>query len=101
MQRAFLVDWLVEVQTDLQLHTETIFLAVLILDRCVRQAALKPAFLIISLFRLLSQIIVTPENLQLLGCAVLLLASKTEGERPPLACCKQVLWAPHYLHVSS
>jgi len=58
--RAILVDWLVEVQQNFELHHETLYLAVKITDRFLE---LKP---------------VAKDRLQLLGATALLVASKFE-----------------------
>lgn len=58
--RAVLVDWLIEVAEKFRLREETIFVTVAILDRY------------------LSKVLVGRENLQLVGIAALLLASKFE-----------------------
>lgn len=58
--RAILVDWLVEVCEEYKLHAETLFVCVALIDR------------------ILSKYVVSRSNLQLLGCACMLLASKYE-----------------------
>ena len=63
--RAILVDWLVEVAEEYQLHQDTLYLCIHLLDRS------------------LSKICVPRAKLQLLGCAAMLLASKYEEVYAP------------------
>jgi len=64
--RAILVDWLVEVQQNFELHHETLYMAVKLTDRFL---ALQP---------------VAKDRLQLLGATALLVSSKFEERSPPL-----------------
>ena len=63
--RAILVDWLVEVVEQYQLHQDTLFLCIHLVDRS------------------LSKMFVPGAKLQLLGCVALLLASKYEEVKAP------------------
>lgn len=58
--RGILVDWLVEVQQNFELHHETLYLAVKLIDRFLDR---KP---------------IEKKNLQLLGATAVLVASKYE-----------------------
>jgi cyclin A len=63
--RTILVDWLVEVAEEYRLHTETLYLCVDLIDKS------------------LSKLDVKRSELQLLGCACMLLAAKYEEIWPP------------------
>ena len=63
--RAILVDWLVEVADEYKLLPDTLYLCINYIDRC------------------LNAMQVSKKNLQLLGCACMLLASKYEEIYPP------------------
>ncbi|KAG5175192.1 cyclin-like protein [Tribonema minus] len=65
VMRSTLIDWLVEVCTEFRLQPGTPFLVIELLDRS------------------LSAFCVNRDNLQLLGCACLLVAAKFEEEHPP------------------
>jgi len=58
--RAVLVDWLVEVQQNFELHHETLYLAVKLTDRFLERE------------------LIPKERLQLLGATAVLVASKYE-----------------------
>jgi hypothetical protein len=63
--RAILVDWMVDVQVRFRLHTDTVFLAVNVMDR------------------FLSRNHVTKKKFQLVGIAALFISSKYEEAIPP------------------
>lgn len=64
--RALLVDWMVEIQENFELNHETLYLAVKMVDLYLCRVNIKK------------------ENLQLVGCASLFVASKYDERIPPL-----------------
>lgn len=64
--RALLVDWMVEIQENFELNHETLYLAVKMVDLYLCKVNIKK------------------ENLQLVGCASLFVASKYDERIPPL-----------------
>ncbi|XP_014292383.1 G2/mitotic-specific cyclin-B3 [Halyomorpha halys] len=64
--RALLIDWMVEIQENFELNHETLYLAVKIVDLY------------------LSKVKIQKEDLQLVGCASLFIASKYDERIPPM-----------------
>ena len=64
--RSILIDWIIEVHFQFKLNTESLFLAINMIDRY------------------LEKVMVSKENLQLVGVSAMLIACKYEEIWPPL-----------------